>query len=97
MRKKGDTYKYQKKRGLERKSKLVKLLGGCCKTCGYNKNLGVLQFHHRDPKDKVSQLDVRTITNSTWDFCVEEASKCDILCANCHGEHHYTNLNNWDS
>ena len=95
IRKKGDTYKYQKERGLKRKTKLVKLYGGCCKICGYKKNLGVLQFHHRDPKEKISQLDVRIITNRTWQFCLDEAKKCDLLCANCHAEHHYPELSKW--
>jgi hypothetical protein len=94
-KKRVDAYKYQKKRGFERKSKLVKICGGCCKVCGYDKNLGVLQFHHRDPKTKVSKLDVRILTNRTWEFCIEEAKKCDLLCSNCHAEHHYPDLNNW--
>jgi len=92
---KSGTYKYQKKRGFERKSKLVKLMGGCCKNCGYNHNLGVLQFHHRDPSVKVSKLDMRVLTNRTWEFILEEANKCDLLCANCHAEHHYPDLNKW--
>ena len=90
-----DSYAYQKKRGFERKKKLVNLYGGCCKSCGYNKNLAVLHFHHRDPKEKVSKLDVRIITNRTWDYCINEANKCDILCANCHAEHHHPDLNKW--
>ncbi len=95
IRKKGGTYKYQKKRGFKRKSEIVNLFGGCCKNCGYDKNLAVLQFHHRNPEEKIVNIDVRVLTNRTWEFCVEEAKKCDILCANCHAEHHYPDLNNW--
>jgi len=92
---KGGTYKYQKKRGVKRKADLVLLKGGKCETCGYNKNLGALEFHHKDPSQKVSKIDVRIITNRTWDFLLTELDKCLLLCANCHREHHCPDLNYW--
>ena len=69
-----------------------KQLGGKCCNCGYNKCLAALQFHHREPKDKLFE-----ITNYLWgkaqgftdDDLQKEISKCDLLCANCHAELHF--------
>jgi hypothetical protein len=82
------SYKYQKKRGLERKKKIVDLHGGCCEVCGYNRNLAVLEFHHIDPLLKSFKLDVRNLTNRKWESVIEESNKCRLLCANCHREEH---------
>lgn len=73
---------------MSRKKELVDLHGGCCIRCGYKKNLSVLEFHHRDPSKKSFKLDVRNLTNRKWEFIVEEANKCNLLCANCHREEH---------
>lgn len=88
-------YPNQKIRGLERKKQLVILKGGKCEKCGYSKNIGAFDFHHRDPSTKVSELDIRVLSNRTLKFCLEEAEKCMLLCSNCHREHHYPDLNNW--
>ena len=88
------SYNKQKARGLERKIKIINLMGTKCSSCGYNKNLAALQFHHIDPSEKESQLDMRKLSNSTWEWCLKEASKCKILCANCHAEHHHPKYQN---
>ena len=88
-------YPIQKERGQKRKMELVLLKGGQCKKCGYDKNLTVLSFHHREPNDKISELDSRVLSNRTWEFCLKEAEKCDLLCANCHLEYHNPIYNNW--
>jgi len=68
-----------------KKEKLVSLLGGKCELCGYNKYLGALDFHHKDPSQKKFALSVRGLSYS-WETCVQEARKCMLLCANCHRE-----------
>lgn len=59
--------------------------GARCMQCGYNKYIGALEFHHRDPKEKDPTWSVR------WGIerLRVELDKCDILCANCHREVHY--------
>jgi predicted HNH restriction endonuclease len=81
-------YQSQQKRGKDRKKKLIRLLGHKCKICGYNKNSAALDFHHKDPNEKVLKLDLRSCSNNKWEKLVKEASKCDLLCANCHRELH---------
>jgi hypothetical protein len=88
-----NTYEYQKLRGLKRKLELIELKGGCCKECGYNKNIASFEFHHRDPRQKEYQLDVRKLSNTSMIKLMSEVEKCDLLCANCHRELHSPDLN----
>jgi len=87
--KKYQGYKSQQKRGVARKKELVRLRGGKCIRCGYDKNYSALEFHHLIPKDKLFQLDLRSLSNRRWDKVLEESSKCILLCSNCHAEEHY--------
>lgn len=87
-----NTYGYQKLRGLKRKLHLIDLRGSCCENCGYNKNLSALDFHHKDPNEKESQLDMRNLSNSTMEWILEEFEKCEVLCSNCHREEHNKGL-----
>jgi hypothetical protein len=87
-----NTYEYQKLRGLKRKLFLIDLRGSCCEKCGYNKNLASLDFHHEEPGQKESQLDMRTLANSSMKWILEEFEKCKVLCANCHREEHHSEL-----
>jgi hypothetical protein len=89
---KHQNYKSQNKRGNERKKELVDLSGGSCKICGYNKSYRALCFHHRDPSKKSFSLDLRRLSNRSWEKILEEFEKCDLLCSNCHMELHDTNL-----
>lgn len=82
-------YEAQQKRGMERKIKLVEMLGGKCQSCGYNKNYSALTFHHRNPSEKETTLDLRKLSNNSWIKIEAEAKKCDLLCFNCHMEHHH--------
>lgn len=88
-----NSYEYQKLRGLKRKLHLIELRGGCCEICGYNKNIAAFDFHHRNPKEKEHQLDIRTLANSSMEWVLSEFNKCDLLCANCHREIHSLHLN----
>lgn len=49
------------------------------------KNIRCLSFHHRDPKKKKFGLNINTLGRN-WNDILEEHSKCDLLCLNCHGE-----------
>lgn len=83
-------YQKQQERGLQRKLKLVRMLGGKC-ICGYNRNVHVLQFHHIEPNNKSFSLTIRECSNHSWNKLVAEAKKCQLLCANCHSEFHWPN------
>lgn len=87
------SYIRQKKRGIRRKLKLIQLKGGGCETCGYNKNITALTFHHIDPTDKLFNLELRGIANNNWQKVLGELKKCQLLCHNCHHELHHPDFN----
>lgn len=82
----------QKRNRFQIREDLKTKAGGKCCKCGYNKCLAALQFHHRNPKDKLfiitDYLWGRTKGYNDQDL-LEEVDKCDLLCANCHAELHY--------
>jgi hypothetical protein len=59
-----------------------------CNRCGYNTCSAALEFHH--PNDDKWQKGKRAV-NATWgyDRINAEIIKCEVLCANCHREHHF--------
>lgn len=86
-------YEKQKERFIVRKLELLQQRGCRCEKCGYNKNIGALEFHHKDPSTKKFQLDARHIANRSKEQILEEFDKCLVLCSNCHREEHYKQLN----
>jgi hypothetical protein len=66
-------------------AKLISEAGGKCVRCGYNKSQRSLQFHHRDPATKTGTVSLM-IRDRKHDRAKIEIAKCDLLCANCHGE-----------
>lgn len=80
------SYERVKRRRRHLKLLAVLYLGGKCQECGYNKCFQALDFHHIDPTTK--EFTVAAITNRSWSNLKAEISKCRLLCANCHREHH---------
>ena len=54
-----------------------------CIKCG-EKNIVVLEFHHRDPKEKHDGVSVIAGTGKSLEMLQAEVAKCDVMCANCH-------------
>jgi hypothetical protein len=79
----------QKARGQKRKIELVDSKGGQCELCGYGENYSALEFHHRDAGQKKFNQDLRALSNRSWESIVIEASKCQLVCSNCHREIHF--------
>lgn len=72
---------------IERKRRAVNRLGGACECCGLTGPLGLLHFHHRDPKTKLGGwgwmlTQPESVRNA-------ELDKCSLLCSNCHMGYHY--------
>jgi 5-methylcytosine-specific restriction endonuclease McrA len=64
---------------------LVQEAGGKCELCGYDKYVGALEFHHREPSTKEFELSGKGQTFSLARKRAE-AAKCILLCSNCHRE-----------
>ena len=59
-----------------------------CVSCG-NSDHRTLQFHHRDPADKVDEVCMLVARKNAKEKILAEVAKCDCLCANCHSILHY--------
>jgi hypothetical protein len=61
-----------------------------CKYCGERRHW-CLDLHHRDPATKDRQYrNIADMMHSCGvDRVVDELLKCDVLCANCHRDHHF--------
>jgi hypothetical protein len=66
------------------KQTLVDDFGGGCVVCGYDRVLANLHFHHVDPTEK--SFGITMGLGRSLAACREEAKKCILVCANCHGE-----------
>ena len=58
-----------------------------CVRCGET-HPACLQFHHRDPKQKLLELSLAIRKYWSMKRILEEIEKCDLLCANCHAKLH---------
>ncbi|MCB0876385.1 MAG: HNH endonuclease, partial [Solirubrobacterales bacterium] len=58
--------------------------GGGCAVCGYDRTVVNLHFHHVDPATKSFAL--TTARGKSLESMRAEATKCVLVCANCHGE-----------
>lgn len=76
------------RRRYELKENAVEYLGGKCCKCGYDKCIGALDFHHKDPSEKDFGVGASGYTRS-WEKVKQELDKCILVCANCHRELHW--------
>jgi cytochrome c553 len=71
-----------------RKQKIKRILveeaGGRCLHCGYDRGILNLTFHHLERASKKFSMSMET--GRSLAAFREEAKKCILLCANCHGE-----------
>jgi hypothetical protein len=88
-------YDQQRVKRWESKKELVVMKGGKCQCCGYDKNLAVLSFHHREPENKSFDLDGRAMSSRKKEELLKELDKCDLMCMNCHQEIHHPSKSNW--
>lgn len=70
-----------------KKIKAINELGGKCNKCG-EIDLFVLTFHHCDSKEK--DFNINNIRQIKYETMMHEINKCELLCANCHNEEHFS-------
>lgn len=58
-----------------------------CVVCGYSRCSTALEFHHLNPNGKEINISALTYYKISEERKAE-ISKCIMLCANCHREHH---------
>lgn len=80
---------YVKQKYQERKLEIDDLKAQLkCAKCGDNRSY-VLEFHHKDPKEKDNTIARLTANQASQERLQKELAKCICLCANCHREFHY--------
>lgn len=75
----------------------ARALGNACRTCGYSRCLAALEFHHMDPAGKLVTIGSRrskggasrTLKPQEIQQALLEASKCVLVCSNCHADAHF--------
>lgn len=80
-------HKTQLRRSMKKQA--VKIKGGKCQICGYNKCIDALVFHHTDPL--VKEFGLSNGETRSWEKYLKELEKCILVCANCHAEIHIKN------
>jgi hypothetical protein len=87
------TRDYSQKRAKQnvqnRKARLAEArlqLGNRCSKCGYSTHPVILHFHHKNPSEKEGL--VSRLATSNQKVFEAEVNKCELLCPNCHAEHH---------
>ena len=62
----------------------------CCDKCKNDKWF-LLDFHHRDMKEKDFGISYMVHYGFSKKKILKEIDKCDVLCSNCHRELHFLN------
>jgi len=68
---------YQREWMASRRQEALEARGNACQRCTATDRL---EFHHRDPAEKVSHR----IFSRRWERIHTELAKCDLLCSTCH-------------
>lgn len=67
----------------------VRVFGGKCCICGYKKCINALEFHHVGQKEASPSY---VIMRWSWERTKKELEKCILVCANCHREIEYKEM-----
>ncbi len=77
---------------LDRKLKVVQDIKSKigCRRCGFT-DYRALDFQHKDPKTVIRTKggQRRALAGLSYQILLEEVSKCEVICANCHRIEHY--------
>lgn len=75
----------------QRKLACIEAAGGSCRDCGIAPGpdwpLACFDFHHTDPARKDAAV-AMLLRRSDLDAALLEATKCELLCSNCHRRRH---------
>jgi hypothetical protein len=59
-----------------------------CSRCPEN-HPAALDFHHRNPKEKLTNIAFISSLGWSKENLIKEIEKCDVICSNCHRKLHY--------
>jgi hypothetical protein len=79
----GARQEYLRTRYAERRAFVDSLKAKPCLDCGRSYPSYVMEFHHRDPRQKDFKVSTSLVYYNI-EVIKREIAKCDVLCANCH-------------
>lgn len=74
----------QRKSRIDKRKYIQECKNVPCMDCGIKYPPYVMDFDHRNPKDKIFNLASAIDNNVSWKNLKIEIFKCDIVCSNCH-------------
>ena len=80
--------KQGKLRRRKKRTAAIELLGNKCNDCGVTYHPAVYDFHHTSD-NKEHNVGQMIKENRRLEEILNEASKCELLCSNCHRLRHY--------
>ena len=88
-------YEAQKRHRIKVRSRMFEFLSArSCVDCGERDPI-VLEFDHRDPKNKFKVIAKMLSGHYSWESVRKEIEKCEVRCANCHRRKTYIQLEYW--
>lgn len=88
-------YAAQKRHRVRVRTQLYEFLSTkSCADCGECDPI-VLEFDHRNKKDKFKIVAKMLSGHYSWNSVLREINKCEIRCANCHRRKTYTQFRCW--
>ena len=88
-------YAAQKRHRVKIRTQLFEFLSkNQCVDCG-EKDPIVLEFDHRNTKNKFKIVGKMLSGHYSWESVYNEISKCEIRCANCHRRKTYAQQKSW--
>lgn len=82
--------KYNIDFGRARRLEIIRLMGGRCRCCGFDKWPSALQLHHLNPDTK--SINFGSYRGWGMKRLIAESMKCILLCSNCHAGVHSGDL-----
>lgn len=82
--------KEQVERRRRKRNAAIELLGNKCADCNQVFPEVCYDFHHTDPSKKDDAVANLIHNNRKLETILNEASKCELLCANCHRLRHFS-------
>jgi len=82
-------YQYMNRYRLEKRQKAIEHLGDKCADCDKQYPSACYDFHHTDPNKKDDCVSILIRNNRKLETILNEASKCELLCSNCHRIRHF--------
>lgn len=82
-------YRYQADSYIAKKLAAIQYMGGKCVRCDCTCSHAAFHFHHKDPLTKT--YDWNSLRRRGVNEIINELSKCELICSNCHAEIHSIN------